>query len=55
LQNSLKDAVFVKRMEDLGARIYDTKDATPQGLKATLESEINKWSPVIKKAGVFAD
>lgn len=55
LQTSLKEPVFVKRMEDLGARIYDTEDATPQGLRATLESEISKWSPVIKQAGVFAD
>lgn len=55
LQNALKDPAFIKRMEDLGARVYDAKDATPQGLKATLESEIDKWSPVIKKAGVFAD
>jgi tripartite-type tricarboxylate transporter receptor subunit TctC len=28
---------------------------TPAALKSHLEAEINKWSPVIKKAGVYAD
>ena len=31
------------------------KDMTPAGLRTHLESEIAKWAPVIKKAGIYAD
>ena len=29
--------------------------ATPDALRAHLKSEIEKWAPIIKKAGVYAD
>jgi tripartite-type tricarboxylate transporter receptor subunit TctC len=29
--------------------------ATPEALRVLLKSEIEKWSPIIKKAGVYAD
>jgi tripartite-type tricarboxylate transporter receptor subunit TctC len=29
--------------------------ATPESLRLKLKSEIEKWGPVIKKAGVYAD
>jgi tripartite-type tricarboxylate transporter receptor subunit TctC len=29
--------------------------ATPEVLRAHLKSEIDKWAPIIKKAGVYAD
>jgi len=28
---------------------------TPNGLKTHLEAEINRWGPVIRKAGIYAD
>ena len=28
---------------------------TPAALQAMVKSEIDKWSPLIKKAGVYAD
>ncbi|HEU4621522.1 MAG TPA: tripartite tricarboxylate transporter substrate-binding protein [Burkholderiaceae bacterium] len=55
LQTGLKDPAFSKRMSELGATVYDSKDATPQALKAQLESEIAKWTPIIRKAGVYAE
>ena len=29
--------------------------ATPEGLRSHLKAEIDKWTPIIKKAGVYAD
>jgi hypothetical protein len=29
--------------------------ATPAGLRDRLKAEIDKWTPVIRKAGVYAD
>jgi tripartite-type tricarboxylate transporter receptor subunit TctC len=29
--------------------------ASPEVLRAFLKSEIEKWAPIIKKAGVYAD
>jgi tripartite-type tricarboxylate transporter receptor subunit TctC len=29
--------------------------ATPAALQAFLKAEIEKWTPIIKKAGVYAD
>lgn len=51
----LKDAGFVKRMEELGARVVSEKEATPDALRNKLQAEINLWSPIIQKAGVYAD
>jgi tripartite-type tricarboxylate transporter receptor subunit TctC len=55
LQESVKDAAVQKRFADLGASTYPADKATPQALQAHLKSEIDKWSPLIKKAGVYAD
>jgi tripartite-type tricarboxylate transporter receptor subunit TctC len=44
-----------KRFADLGATTYPPEKATPAALQAHLKSEIDKWSPLIKKAGVYAD
>jgi tripartite-type tricarboxylate transporter receptor subunit TctC len=52
---ALKDPDVVKRMDDLGAEIVDDKTNTPEALQAWLQSEINKWGPVIKAGGKFAD
>jgi tripartite-type tricarboxylate transporter receptor subunit TctC len=55
LQESVKDSTVQKRFADLGASTYPADKATPQALQAHLKSEIDKWSPLIKKAGVYAD
>jgi putative tricarboxylic transport membrane protein len=33
----------------------DEKRATPEALRTHLKSEIERWTPIIKKAGVYAD
>jgi tripartite-type tricarboxylate transporter receptor subunit TctC len=55
LQDTVKDDAVKKRFADLGATTYPPEKATPQALQAHLKSEIDKWTPLIKKAGVYAD
>jgi len=55
LQTALTDPTLKKRYADLGAEPVARNRATPEALRAHLKSEIDKWGPIIKKAGVFAD
>jgi tripartite-type tricarboxylate transporter receptor subunit TctC len=55
LQVAVKDADVNKRFGDLGATAYPPEKATPAALQAHVKSEIDKWAPIIKKAGVYAD
>lgn len=50
-----KEADFVKRMSDLGATVYSADKMTPAAHAAHLKAEIDKWGPVIRKAGQYAD
>jgi len=55
LQEALKDATVKKRFADLGAEAVPLDKANPAALATHLRAEINKWGPIIKKAGVYAD
>ena len=55
LQVALKDATVKQRFADLGTEPVAENRATPEALRAHLKAEIDKWSPIIKKAGVYAD
>jgi tripartite-type tricarboxylate transporter receptor subunit TctC len=55
LQEAVKDAAVQKRFAELGATTYPPEKATPQALQQHLKAEIDKWTPLIKKAGVYAD
>ena len=55
LQEGLKDDTVKKRFADLGAEAVPLDKANPAALAAHLRAEINKWGPIIKKAGVYAD
>ncbi len=55
LQVALKDENVKHRFADLGTEPVAEKRATPEALRAHLKSEIDKWAPIIKKAGVYAD
>jgi tripartite-type tricarboxylate transporter receptor subunit TctC len=52
---ALKDPDVVRRMDDLGAEIVPDATNTPEALHVLLKSEIDKWGPVIKAGGKFAD
>jgi len=55
LQAALADPVLKKRFDDLGTIPASRENATPTALRSHLKSEIDKWAPIIKKAGVYAD
>ena len=55
LKVALKDPDFIKKQEALGAVVVTDKRVEPAAHKAFITSEINKWGPVIKAAGTYAD
>jgi tripartite-type tricarboxylate transporter receptor subunit TctC len=55
LQEALKDPTLQQRFADLGSEAVAQNRATPDALRAQLKAEIDKWGPIIKKAGVYAD
>jgi tripartite-type tricarboxylate transporter receptor subunit TctC len=55
LQKALKDDNVIQRFAELGTVPVAESDATPEALAAKLNSEIDRWAPVIKEAGVYAD
>ncbi len=55
LQEALKDPTLKQRFADLGSEPVAQDRATPEALRTHLKAEIDKWGPIIKKAGVFAD
>jgi tripartite-type tricarboxylate transporter receptor subunit TctC len=52
---ALHDATVKQRFADLGTEPVADNRATPAALRAHLKAEIDKWGPIIKKAGVYAD
>ncbi len=55
LKIALKDPDFLKKQEGLGAVVVTDKRMEPAEHKKFVASEIAKWSPIIKAAGVYAD
>ena len=55
LKVALKDADFVKKQEGLGAVVVTDKRVEPAEHKKFVQSEINKWSPLIKAANVYVE
>ena len=55
LQEALKDETVQKRFADLGATTVPVSQQNPAALQKHLKAEIDKWGPLIKKAGQYAD
>jgi tripartite-type tricarboxylate transporter receptor subunit TctC len=55
LQAALKDNNVKLRFGELGSEPVAENRATPEALRAHLKAEIDKWTPILKKAGVYAD
>ena len=55
LKQALKDPEFIKREEGLGAVVVNDKRTDPAEHKKFVAAEINKWSPLIKAAGVYVE
>ncbi|MBC7501947.1 MAG: tripartite tricarboxylate transporter substrate binding protein BugD [Herminiimonas sp.] len=55
LQVALKDPTIKVRFAELGTEPVADSRARPEALRTHLKAEIEKWAPIIKKAGVYAD
>jgi tripartite-type tricarboxylate transporter receptor subunit TctC len=55
MQQALKDPAVGQKFTELGAITFSADKQTPQALQQHLKAEIDKWGPIIKKAGVYAD
>ena len=55
LQAALKDPNVVTKFAELGTEPVPAAQATPAALAAHLKKEVEKWGPIIKKAGIYAD
>jgi tripartite-type tricarboxylate transporter receptor subunit TctC len=55
LQHALKDSTVKTRLSELGTEPVSLDRGKPDALDRHLRSEITKWTPIIKKAGIYAD
>ncbi len=55
LQVAVKDPGLKAKLADLGAEPVPVAKATPEALQKHLAAEIEKWGPIIKKEGIYAD
>lgn len=55
LQAALKDPALVQNLAKLATEPVSTDRATPDALQKHLKSEIERWGPIIKAGGVYAD
>ncbi|HYP82072.1 tripartite tricarboxylate transporter substrate-binding protein, partial [Variovorax sp.] len=55
LKLALKDPDFIKKEEGLGAVVVNDKRVEPAEHKKFVQSEVARFGPVIKAAGVYAD
>jgi tripartite-type tricarboxylate transporter receptor subunit TctC len=55
LRTALKDPDLVKRFNDINTDPMPDAKATPEAARQTLLSEIDRWAPIIKASGQYAD
>ena len=55
LKAALKDPTVVARMSELGAEFVPEAKLSPEGLRSWLKQETERYAPLIKAAGVYAD
>ena len=55
LKVAVADPGFKEGLAKLGSTPVSADKATAEGLQKHLQAEINKWGPIIKKAGTYAD
>ena len=55
LRVALKDPTVKQRFADLGTEPVADARARPEALRAHVKSEIDRWGPIITKAGQYAD
>ncbi|HEY8606070.1 MAG TPA: tripartite tricarboxylate transporter substrate-binding protein [Noviherbaspirillum sp.] len=55
LQFAVKDPTVKQRLAELSTDPVAENRATPDALRAHLKAEIDKWGPIIRKAGIYAE
>jgi tripartite-type tricarboxylate transporter receptor subunit TctC len=55
LKTALKEPVVAQKLAELGAVVADDAKLSPAGLQTWLQQETQRYGPVIKAAGQFAD
>lgn len=55
LRAAMEDPTVKERLTGLSSDVAPADKINPAGLRTHLEAEINKWGPVIRKAGIYAD
>jgi tripartite-type tricarboxylate transporter receptor subunit TctC len=55
LKAALKDPDLVKRFNEINTEPMSEDRATPEAAQGLLASEIDRWAPIIKAAGEYAD
>ena len=55
LSKSLDDETTKKRLLDLGGVVPTAAERTPEALQKLVESEVARWTPVLKAAGATAE
>lgn len=55
MRAAMAEPSIKQRLAELSSEIPAADKMTPKGLEDHLKAEINKWGPVIRKAGVSAD
>jgi tripartite-type tricarboxylate transporter receptor subunit TctC len=52
IQKSMEDPAIAKRLADIGADIPPPEQRSPEALRRLVNSEVDKWVPLIKAAGI---
>ena len=55
VRSALKDPVFQQRMTELGAEIVPEAKLSTEGLRSWLQAETERYAPMIRSAGAYAD
>jgi tripartite-type tricarboxylate transporter receptor subunit TctC len=55
LKAALKEPDVIKRFNDISTEPVADNRATPEAAERTLLTEIDRWAPIIKAAGQYAD
>lgn len=55
VQAVVQDPVFIEKLKGINTTAASKDEATPAGLSKQLTSEIDRWAPIIKAAGQYAD
>jgi tripartite-type tricarboxylate transporter receptor subunit TctC len=55
IKAGIADPNYKSKMEELGVTIPNAKNSGPEAHKAHLKAQIELWTPIIQKAGIYAD